>query len=253
MTSPYDNLRRYCLFVGHDRSGASLVSAALDAHPHAIISHQSGLLRHMQIGIAREELFSWILTTSQVQAEKGRLDIAGISYPVPSQSQGSAKPLYVIGDEDPEEICRVLSKGDWRQIDRLYASVALRIKWIHVIRHPLDTIGEMSTKGSIESMEHAIKDYFRWADVISLVKERVLSSDVIDVYREQWHKSPIDELRRLCVMLDLDILHDYNEDCAALVERDKRSSHEAYQWASGQKEEIMERASAYPWLKRYLR
>ena len=38
----YDGVKKYVLFIGHARSGHSIVGSLLDAHPEVIISHEFG-------------------------------------------------------------------------------------------------------------------------------------------------------------------------------------------------------------------
>ena len=43
----YDNVETFVMFIGHGRSGHSLVGSLLDAHPDVIIAHESNILGHM--------------------------------------------------------------------------------------------------------------------------------------------------------------------------------------------------------------
>lgn len=253
MKERFSSLRLFCLFIAPERSGQSLIAASLDAHAHAAISSSAAVLRYMKQGVSREELFESIFQISQVQASKGRRGAKGVVYFLPDQHHGKSSKLYVIGDRDGDLTCEAISQGHWSEIDRLYACAYLRVKWLHVIRHPLDNIGDLSKKPEVGTIEQAIDDYFRYADATLEAKERVQSREFIDIYFEKWRKSPKEELKRLCTLLDLKADEKYLQDCATLVDRELRGRYRAYSWAEGQMESIMERAEKYPWLAPYVR
>jgi hypothetical protein len=54
-------VERFCLFVGYSRSGHSLVGAFLNAHRHAVVSHELDVGRLVLAGISRDALYARIL------------------------------------------------------------------------------------------------------------------------------------------------------------------------------------------------
>ena len=42
MLEIYDSVKTYVIFVGHSRSGHSIVGSLLDAHPEVLVSHERG-------------------------------------------------------------------------------------------------------------------------------------------------------------------------------------------------------------------
>ncbi len=72
MTSRWDAIRRFCLFVGYGRSGHSAVGALLDAHPHATVSHELHAVKRFFDGVTRDVLFDEIFALAQRQARDGR-------------------------------------------------------------------------------------------------------------------------------------------------------------------------------------
>jgi hypothetical protein len=45
----FDQVQSYCMFVGHPRSGHTLIGALLDAHPHIVIAHELNALRYVRL------------------------------------------------------------------------------------------------------------------------------------------------------------------------------------------------------------
>ena len=53
----FRELASYCFFVGHPRSGHSIVGGLLDAHPDVVIAHEQGSLKYIHAHFSRLQLF----------------------------------------------------------------------------------------------------------------------------------------------------------------------------------------------------
>ena len=47
----------YCLFIGHGRSGHSIIGAMLDAHPEVILSDELDAMKYLRLGFSRDQVF----------------------------------------------------------------------------------------------------------------------------------------------------------------------------------------------------
>ena len=47
--SVIDGVKTFVFFIGYARSGSSIVASFMDAHPHAVVSHEVGVLDHASI------------------------------------------------------------------------------------------------------------------------------------------------------------------------------------------------------------
>ena len=94
----FATVRRFLLFVGHPRSGHSLVGSLLDAHPDVVVSHELDALKYVAAGYRRAQLFTLVLEHSKTNAAAGRKSW-GYSYAVPGQWQGRYEQLAVVGDK----------------------------------------------------------------------------------------------------------------------------------------------------------
>jgi hypothetical protein len=92
------DIEKVCLFIGYPRSGHSLVGSLIDAHPHAVISHELDTIKLVKMGFSQRQIFSLILNNSKAFSRSGRI-WTGYSYKVPNQYQGEFKELRIIGDK----------------------------------------------------------------------------------------------------------------------------------------------------------
>ena len=93
-----DDLTTFCCFVGHGRSGGTLVGALLNAHPNIVMSNELNALRRLATGLSAQQLYRVIYLVSARQVRRGSMGGGGYSYAVDSQWQGKHKDLTVIGD-----------------------------------------------------------------------------------------------------------------------------------------------------------
>ena len=81
-------VRSFLVFVGHPRSGHSLVGSLLDAHPqHGRRPTSSTSLKYVAAGYRRDQLLTLVLEHARANAAAGRKSW-GYSYAVPGQWQG---------------------------------------------------------------------------------------------------------------------------------------------------------------------
>ena len=89
------------LFIGYPRTGASMAGAILDAHPNMVFAQELNLLRAMELGFTRRQIFALILQNSRQFAQAGAAGQGHIvgsqySYAVPNQWQGKHRQLLVV-------------------------------------------------------------------------------------------------------------------------------------------------------------
>lgn len=98
LTTLYNGVETFVLFIGHARSGHSLIGAILDAHPEIIIPHEWNAIakwdqyKHIHSGqdnTAKTRLFFDLHSLSRSQAMFGNR--------APSESKGEQYSYYVPG------------------------------------------------------------------------------------------------------------------------------------------------------------
>ena len=91
----YDKIRTFVLFIGYPRSGHSLVGSLIDAHPHAVVSHEVDIISEWKNldppRRNRYTLFDLLYHDSNLEAKSGIRSNStrhAYTYNVPNQWQG---------------------------------------------------------------------------------------------------------------------------------------------------------------------
>jgi hypothetical protein len=87
----FDQVERYCMFLGYPRSGHSLVGSLLDAHPDVVIAHELDALRLLRLRFGRDQLYALILANDRSFTAAGRR-WTGSDDTVPGGWQGESGP-----------------------------------------------------------------------------------------------------------------------------------------------------------------
>src|SRR5919109_3407899 len=58
LRSVFRDVQVYCLFVGHGRSGHSIVGSLIDAHPEAVVSDELDAARFITRGFLRDQVLA---------------------------------------------------------------------------------------------------------------------------------------------------------------------------------------------------
>ena len=109
------SLERFVLFLGHQRSGTTLMANLLDAHPSVAIAFQHDAVGAIAEGAKQDELFRSLLQNSARHAMLDELP-NGYGYKIPGQWQGRVETLRVIGDKKAAGATHRLSSTA-RQLD----------------------------------------------------------------------------------------------------------------------------------------
>lgn len=179
LRSDFEEVERFCLFVGHGRSGHSLVGALLDAHPNVIVAHELDSLGWIKEGgVSRENLFALLYARSRWFSHQGAA-WTGYKYAVPQQYKGEFTALRVIGDKKGGRSTLHLRENP-RLLRKLHCVVGVPIRVIHVKRHPLDNISTLARKSFGGDIATAIGRYFHDCKTVRSVRERVYGKEWID-------------------------------------------------------------------------
>lgn len=244
----YGQLEAFCLFVGYPRSGHSLIGALLDAHPEMVIAHELDCLRCLRAGLGREPIFSLILEMSADFHRQGNT-WNGHRYGVENQWQGRFRQLRVIGDKKGGGSSLLLSRYP-KLLDRLYSTLALPIKFIHVVRDPMENIPGIGRELRV-SPDEALKLYFAMAESVAALKTRVPADSLYEIHYEDFAREPGWYLRELCRFLGRETTPDYLGDCAALVKPASRRENEHPPWPASLLRRIRREAERFEFLAEY--
>lgn len=244
----FADARTFCMFIGYPRSGHTLVGSLIDAHPNAIVANELNIIGHVKRGFTKEQIFTLILENSRAFARRART-WTGYTYAVPNQWQGRFRKLEVIGDKRGAGTVRQLRTHP-DLLARLHQTIGTEIRFIHVIRHPLDNISTISRRHGWP-VSQAIAYYFALCGSVADLRAQLGTGAVLDVWHEQLIAHPDDTIRQLCTFLGLEPYPDYVRDCAALVFTEPKVTRDEVAWTSEDRDTVRLQARAFPWLEHY--
>lgn len=255
-SNEFKQVRSYCMFIGYQRSGHSLIGALIDAHPNAAMGMEVDVLNLVRSGYGRNQIYYCLIRNAQIFRERLNNVWTDYSYHVPGQYQGTYKQLYVIGDKKGGKSTLRLG-DDVALYDHLKDLLKCPVKVLHVIRHPMDNIATMvirhiseNSMPSRSEIKYRIDYYF---DKVA-INDRLRKSgelDVLDVYHEDFVAEPEKELVNILEHIGLDPIPDYISACSAIIRKEPRLSRYDFKWPDDLACVVKERAAQYDFLGRY--
>lgn len=228
----FSGLETVCLFVGHAKSGGTLLGAMLDAHPEAVIADEVDVLDQLEGGVRREELFHVLARNSRREAMKGRVTarrLGGYSLAVPGQWQGRYRSVRVVGESRAGPTTRRLG-DDVDQLARLRAlAEPAALRFIHVVRNPLDPVGAMVRRGG-RSVEDAFQDYAGQVIRLERLRSWLGSDELLTVRYEELTAHPEPTLSTVLGFLRLEAEPAYLRACSSLIDPHRPGERRYVTW-----------------------
>ncbi len=233
----FNNVEKYCMFIGSHRSGHSLVGALLDAHPNIILSHELDALKYVEAGFSKLQHYSLLLNNSQyfINKEKSLIPETKIfkgrfKYIVPNQWNGKFTNLKIIGDKRGEKTSQRL-RDNLQVFQDLENQVKVPIKFIHVVRNPFDNISTISKKRPSQSFESCIDYYFDVCYANEYITEKIDSNNIFLLKLESLIENPKTQLKEITQsFLGLETNDDYLEDCSSMIFNSPNKTRHKFPW-----------------------
>ena len=231
----FADVRTFVLFIGHVKSGGTMLGALLDAHRNAVIADEADVLRYVAAGFSKQQIFHLLAKGARREAMKGRVTARRLdpySFAVPGQWQGRHDGVRVIGDSRAGPTTRRFGREP-HLLDRLDRSLdGLQVRFVHVVRNPFDPISAMVRRGN-RSHEEATADYAAQCRRVEDLCLR-LSGRVLRVNYESFVANPADGLRELARFVGLECDDDYLGACAAVIDDDRPGERGTVPWSREQ-------------------
>jgi hypothetical protein len=249
----FREIKTYCVFIGHMKSGGSMLGSLLDAHPNAILADEVDALRYVQAGLKRDQVFHLLLKISRREFMKGRVTarrLTAYSWLVPGQWQGRYATLQVIGDSTTGASTQRLSSdpGLLERLDRVLEGV--EAKFIHVIRNPFDPISVMMVRGR-RTFENALEHYFTNCEMLAGLRQRISPERLVSVRYEDFISNPKIRLAEICSFLGMSANQDYLQACSDILQRTPERSRQMVEWKPEWIEAVRARITGYDFLDGY--
>lgn len=250
----FQGVQVYCTFIGHARSGHSVVGALLDAHPNIILPDEVDALQYLAAGFNRDQIYHLLLARSLKQAGKGRKKMGRngklLSYFVSGQWQGRFSRLDVIGDSKAGKSTQCLAENP-ALIQELQDTVKpSHIKWLHVIRNPYDNISTLILRGG-RTFNSAIERYFENCKAIVTIRPYISSADLLVVRQEEFLDQPQLYLQRICSFLGVETTEEYLNSCASILYKSPAKSRYSVQWSKDYIDLVQRHIAKFDFLQGY--
>jgi hypothetical protein len=249
----FDDVATYCIFVGHNKAGSSMLGGLLDAHPEVILSDEADALRFVQAGFERDPLF-WLLDRrSRLEARSGRITARRLepySYAVHGGSQGRSDHPRVVGDSTTGSSTRRLGTDPdlLPRIARVMGTT--EVKLVHVVRNPFDPISVMMVRGK-RTFRNSIDHFFAACDRLADIRQRVEPGSLHVVRHEDFVGDPEGGLEQTCRFLGVDADAGYLGGCVSIIRRTPDHSRDMVEWTPGWISAVQDRLAAYDFLEGY--
>ncbi|MGQ0745132.1 MAG: sulfotransferase family protein [Acidimicrobiales bacterium] len=239
----------YCLFVGHARSGSTLVGSLLSAHPQAVIAHELDTLRFVQWRYTRAQLFHLVLRRDAEFSARGRRHgDNGYDYSVAGSWQGEHTDLRVLGDKKAGATTRKLGDNP-ELLARLRKTVRVPLRLIHVTRNPYDNIASVARHG--RTLAESADRYFARCATLATISKHASPGELIVAHHEDLIAKPHATLGGLARFLGLDADSSWARSCAGSINPSPNRRRHQVDWPDRLVESIAERMRAFDFLGGY--
>lgn len=249
----YDSVRTFCCFIGHNKSGTTMLGALLDAHPEIVLSDEIDALHYVDAGFTARQIFHLVDKGARAELRKGRVTARRLepySYLVPGQSQGRCEHPVVMGDSTSGTTTRRLATSP-DLLDRLRATMdGIDVRLIQVIRNPFDPISVMMVRGK-RSFENSIDHYFTACARLVQLRARLGPDALLPVRHEDFVAAPQRHLAATCTFLGVDAPADYLEACAAIIRPVPDRSRDMVTWTQPWIDTVERRIAEFDFLDGY--
>lgn len=249
----FQDVKAFCVFIGHNKSGTSMIGSLLDAHPNVILADEADALQYVPAGFSRDQIYHILLHGSRREVMKGRVTARRLkpySFLVPGQWQGRYSRLRVIGDSTSGSSTQRFAR-DPDLVQRLQnVMMGVDVKFIQVIRNPYDPISIMMVRGK-RTFENAIGHYFASCETLVEMRKHLDGSNLLAVKYEDFVDHPETNLTKICRFLGIEASDDYLKACVnVLYESPDRSRH-IVEWDSRWIEVVKSKIDRFDFLEGY--
>jgi hypothetical protein len=228
----FEDVGTFCMFIGHTKSGGTMIGSLLDAHANVILADETDVLGYVSSGFNRDQIFRLLLKYSKRDALKGRVTarrLVPYHFSVPGQWQSRNQTLKVIGHSraGPTTGKLSLEPSALEKLRNVMAGVNIKI--IHTIRNPYDPISLMMVRGN-RSFANAIDHYFVYCETLISLREQLDHSILRPVKYEEFVTNPREQLKGICTFLGIDADIGYLDACTSILYKFPDRSRHMVDW-----------------------
>ena len=276
--STIDLVEKFVFFIGYAKSGHSVISSILDAHPKVIIAHEYFLFRewlaHSKLHQNKAWLYNTLYSSSRNNSiHGGQIGVVkrGYTLNIPNSWQGQYQDqILILGDKSGGKTTSAY-RNNKRRFQRAYMelvkTVEVPVLAIHVVRNPYDTISTklLYNKGvfgakinvsnnrpfvDLDGLQVQIGKYFSLVEnIVEMIN--VLDLDVIEIFTEDFISEPSKILQYMCSRLELPCTNDYIQNYSDFVYKHPSRSRNLVKWTPYLIDLVKEKMKRFSFLQRY--
>lgn len=249
----YRSVETFCAFLGHVKSGGSLMGSMLDAHPGAIFADEVDVLRYLTAGFRRDQIFHLLERGARREALKGRVTARRLepySLAVPGLWQGRHLEPRVIGFSRAGPTTRRLGREPELLTALTSAMGDVRTRFVHVVRNPYDPIAAMILRSG-RAVDDAIDDHAAQCAAVGSLRGRIPAEDLLTVRYETFVDAPAAQLTALCAHVGLRADPAYAGACASVVDREREPERCSVRWRTRDHRAVESLIASYDFLRGY--
>jgi len=247
--SEFDIVEKYCMFIGHGRTGHSLVGSLLNAHPEIVISHELDVLKFINypLPVRRNTLFQMILCKDRNFNNKER-EWNRYEYDIPYKWQGRFDKMRIIGDKKGGKSSSIL-KGNTKLMSELKNVVKIPIRIIHVVRNPFDVLA--SRYKLTGSWDPYLDRFFRRAESVNEISKILKDCELCRIYYEDLINNPKRVMSGLIKFLGVKEEKKYLSVCSEFIFDSPKQTRYNVEWPNEKVKKIELFKKKYEWLSGY--
>lgn len=249
--SMFRDVETYVMFLGHPRSGHSLVGQLLNAHPNVLVAHELDALKFLRRGLDDEAtLFSLLYDRELWFRRRGRR-WEGYDYRIPGGRQDDTSDPVVVGDKKGAGSA-VWLRAHPDLLERLRDTLTVDLRVLHMERHPLDAIATEARKGpDTTTLLEVVAGFFDRCETVQGVREALPDGAMTTLYHEELIGDTRGVMERLRDFLDLPAADGWLEACERFVYDSPSRSRDSIAWPPGVRDAVGSLARRFPFLDRY--
>ena len=282
-SSDFEQVRAFVIFLGHQRSGHSIVGSLLDAHPHIILANEDKLIFKLDKDKRLHDKLSifnalwknsFQSSNSGLRTEEQKALVKGYTLSIDGLYQGTfVPPVQVIGDKNGGDTTQMFldDPSKWERLFFKLKSMLnnIPIKVIHVIRNPYDNIateilyhsgGTARTTKTKQNnitrvvdrnkIKHFIDRYFNMFQAIQQMKSNY-DLDYLELHGKDLIENPKTILLSMCEFLGVSCSDDYLEICSNKMFKTESRTRYNLKWTNKLLSDVQESIMKFDNLKRY--
>ena len=277
--SVISGVKKFVFFIGHCRSGHSIVGSILDSHPHIVISHESKLFQRLlkQSEPDKSFIFNTIWNSSYLSATTGirtaKSNGKGYTLAVNDLYQGTYQSyIDVIGEKKAELTTEMFLYSPARLeniINKLQTALGLPMKVFLVIRNPFDNIATAalfktfkdSQIGKVKRqnititinssiLNSEIDTYFRYLQAVEEANE-MFKFDLMVIHGKDFVADPRTTIKEMCNFLEVQCSNDYLDVTSKKIFNGESKTRYKIKWEDYQISRVQSYIDKYSSMKRY--